>query len=329
MRNPWISCIVATVALAPALAGAADLKRRTFLFVYGGAVTGLKAGEAARVWLPVARTNGDQDVEVVDQIVPGQVSVTFDERGENELLFFRATAGDDGVIPFSVAYRVTRHEVAEATSASWANDSRYLRTDALVPVGGKPARVMLAGKAMPPGEFERGRVLYDLVDDYMRYGKDKPGWGRGDAEWACESGFGNCTDFHSLFISLSRFLNIPAKFEMGFAIPAGQGGRGTGDVPGYHCWAKFKPAGHGWVPVDISEAKKDPTRREYYFGRLDENRMMFSSGRDLQLVPRQAGPPVNYLVYPYIEVNGKPYPQEKIRREFTYRDLEPVSIRVK
>ena len=136
-------------------------------------------------------------------------------------------------------------------------------------------------------------------------------------------------DFHILFISLSRSLNIQAKFEIGFAIPRVHGAAATGNVPGYHCWAKFKPAGHGWVPVDISEAKKNPVRRDYYFGRLDENRVMFSSGRDLQLVPRQAGPPINFLVYPYVEVNGKPYPQEKTRREFTYRDLESGGSRAK
>jgi hypothetical protein len=55
------------------------------------------------------------------------------------------------------------------------------------------------------------------------------------------------------------------------------------------------------VPVDASEAAKDPSRREYFFGAHDENRVEFSRGRDLVLNPPQAGEPLNYFVYPYAE----------------------------
>jgi hypothetical protein len=63
----------------------------------------------------------------------------------------------------------------------------------------------------------------------------------------------------------------------------------------------------GWIPVDASEASKDPSRREYFFGAHDENRVEFSRGRDLILKPAQQGEPLNYFVYPYVEVDGKPY----------------------
>ena len=38
--------------------------KRTFVFTYSGAVTGLKPGEKARVWLPVPPTNEDQEVKL-------------------------------------------------------------------------------------------------------------------------------------------------------------------------------------------------------------------------------------------------------------------------
>ena len=57
----------------------------------------------------------------------------------------------------------------------------------------------------------------------MKYSKEGKGWGQGDSVWACDSKFGNCTDFHSLFISLARGNKIPAKFEMGFPIPPKRG----------------------------------------------------------------------------------------------------------
>ena len=120
-----------------------------------------------------------------------------------------------------------------------------------------------------------------------------------------------------MFISLARSKEIPAKFEMGFPLPEA---RGQGDIAGYHCWAKFKPKGKGWIPVDISEANKNPKMRDYYFGNLTEDRVTFSLGRDIALVPKQEGELLNFFVYPYVEVDGKPYPVEKVKRKFTYKD---------
>ena len=33
--------------------------------------------------------------------------------------------------------------------------------------------------------------------------------------------------------------------------------------------------------------------------------MQFSTGRDITLSPKQDGAPLNYFVYPYVEVDGK------------------------
>ena len=94
-----------------------------------------------------------------------------------------------------------------------------------------------------------------------------------------------------------------------------------GEIPGYHCWAWFKPEGHTWIPVDISEASKVPAMKEYYFGNLTENRIAFSNGRDLTLVPKQSGPALNFFIYPYVEVDGKPYADDKTKRRFEFEDV--------
>jgi hypothetical protein len=112
---------------------------------------------------------------------------------------------------------------------------------------------------------------------------------------------------------------VPAKFEIGFGLPSK---RGEGEIGGYHCWAFFRVENR-WVPVDISEANKDPARREYYFGNLTEDRVTFSTGRDIELVPSQAGRPINFFVYPHVEVDGKEWPQAKIEKRFGYRDVPP------
>jgi transglutaminase-like putative cysteine protease len=199
--------------------------------------------------------------------------------------------------------------------------ARYLEADSRVPVGG-PALQLVKGKALPADQMAVARVLYDSVNGSMRYSKDGIGWGNGDVVWACENRYGNCTDFHSVFIALARAQKIPAKFEIGFPLPEK---RGSGEVTGYHCWAKFRPEGKGWVPVDISEANQNVALRDYCFGNLTENRILFSTGRDIDLVPKQSGGPLNFFIFPYVEVDGQPYPASRVTRRFTYEDVTEPS----
>jgi uncharacterized protein (TIGR03000 family) len=293
-------------------------KHRTFLFTYAGAVTGLKAGDKARVWLPVPPTNEDQVVSREAQDLPADVKEGKDPLYGNAMLSFEAAADKDGNIPFSVTYQVKRREVQGAEKGGDAAlVKRFLEPDKLVPIEGKPLE-LLKGRPLPKDPDGAAKVLYDVVDSHMKYDKTGTGWGRGDSVWACDSGRGNCSDFHSLFISLARANKIPAKFEIGFGLPPQ---RGAGDVTGYHCWAWFRDD-KGWVPVDISEANKDPKMKDYYFGNLTENRVVFSTGRDLTLSPKQDGEPVNFLIYPYVEVGGKPYPAEKVKAKFSYKDVQ-------
>jgi uncharacterized protein (TIGR03000 family) len=298
----------------------AAAKERTFLFTYAGTVTGLTPGEKARVWLPVPPTTDDQVVKRESQELPPGPKEGKDPQYGNAMLSFEAAADKEGNVPFSVTYRVTRHEVKGAEKDKGDDElvKRFLQPDKLVPVEGKPLD-LLKGQDLPKDATAAAKVMYDVVDGHMKYDKTGTGWGRGDSVWACDSKRGNCTDFHSLFISLARANKIPAKFEIGFGLPPQ---RGAGDVAGYHCWAWFRPDAKGWVPVDISEANKDPKMKEYYFGNLTEDRVVFSTGRDLTLAPKQDGDPLNYFIYPYVEVGGKPYAADKVKRKFSYKDVE-------
>ena len=78
--------------------------------------------------------------------------------------------------------------------------------------------------------------------------------------------------------------------------------------------------GYGWIPVDASEAWKNPDKREYFFGAHDVNRVQFTRGRDIDLAPKQSGPALNFSVYPYAEMAGKPF--EGMKTEIAFRDLE-------
>jgi transglutaminase-like putative cysteine protease len=165
------------------------------------------------------------------------------------------------------------------------------------------------------------RAIYNHIVATVKYDKTGKGWGRGDIYYACDARRGNCTDFHAIFIGYARAMGIPARFAIGFPLP---GDRGAGQIAGYHCWAEFYAQGIGWVPVDASEAAKNPGKREYFFGAHDENRVELSKGRDVVLTPRQQGEPLNYFVYPYAEVDGKEY--TAIDTRYSYHDVADGAV---
>jgi transglutaminase-like putative cysteine protease len=299
-------------------------KVRTFLFTYSARVTGLPPGKEARIWLPLPPSNAEQEVKIESKELPGKEEIGTDPTYGNKILYVEGKADAAGTIPVSITYLVTRKEVKtdfkrriEDTEVLY----RYLRPDALGPIGGKPLSLVPV-LDVPTDQLAAGKMFYDAVNNHMKYSKEGKGWGRGDAVWACDSKFGNCSDFHSLFISLARTHKIPAKFEMGFPLPPK---RGAGDIGGYHCWAWFRPSGKGWVPVDISEANKEPKLRDYYFGNLTEDRVAFSTGRDIELSPKQDGEKLNFFIYPHVEVDGKPYDASKVTRKFSFKDVHDLA----
>ena len=155
----------------------------------------------------------------------------------------------------------------------------------------------------------------EVVGAYIKSKNDKTKadytFGNGNSQYACDIGVGNCTDYHSYFMSLCRTLDIPARFHMGFSIPKKEG-ENEGKVGGYHCWADYYTEGKGWSPVDISEADKDPSKSDYFFGTVNENRVEFTVGRDFKL--KNNNSIVNFFVYPIVK--GTDY-----TKSFYYKNL--------
>jgi plastocyanin len=291
---------------------------RTFRFTYGAALTEISPGTKVRVWIPMAVSNHDQEVSLESTTLPATFQETTESKFGNKVIYFEATADQNGEVPMEVVYRVTRREVSKANYEPATGDfEKWLEASSLVPNSERLRKVVLGDSSTDGETIDVARRIYDGVGDHMKYDKpaDQPGWGNGDAVWACDRRFGNCTDFHSLFMSSARSLKIPSRFEIGFPIPETIG---SGDVGGYHCWAKFL-SDEKWVPVDISEADKNPEMKDYYFGNLTKDRVTFSVGRDLELQPAPAAGPINYLAYPYAEIDGKPH--KKFRKAFKYEDI--------
>jgi transglutaminase-like putative cysteine protease len=314
-------------ALALSLAAHAQ-KERHFAFHYAFTVKNVPAGSQVRIWFPQAHSDAYQSITVLAKDGDLKLRSTEDPEYGNALLLAEDAKSARSDYKFAVDYDVVRREHvtlvngklapgARSESVPQLTLARYLQADRLVPTTGLPAQLAAEQTKSATTQLEKARAIYDYVFTTMRYDKSGTGWGHGDTLWACDSKRGNCTDFHSVFMSMARSQKIPARFEIGFPLPAD---KHTAEVPGYHCWAEFYVDQMGWIPIDISEAWKHQEKRDYFFGAHDVNRVQFTLGRDLKLSPAQAGPPLNYFIYPYVEVDGKEYPNVSI--DFSFRDVE-------
>jgi transglutaminase-like putative cysteine protease len=309
---------------------AADAPRsRDFALTYSARIGELPAGaHRVEIWLPYPASDGNQEVTVAAVSAPAVYGVVKEPRFGNSILHLSVTDPRERELTVEMKVRVRRREYlrrdfaggadrapAAVPAATAGEIAGWLRPDRLVPLDERIRKLAAEVTQGRRGDLEKARAIYDYVVETMSYDKTGTGWGNGDIYWACDAKRGNCTDFHALFIGLARAVGIPAKFEIGLPLPEA---RGQGEIGGYHCWAEFYLAGYGWVPVDASEARKNPGKRSYFFGALDENRVQFTVGRDLVLAPRQAGAPLNYFIYPYVEVDGQPF--AKVVKGFSYQD---------
>lgn len=311
---------------APTLPGS---RTRHFEFVYEASVKEAPAGAASvDLWLPVADDTPFQQVELRELTAPAGHAVAVEPTLGNKIFHVRVPASS---LPLNVrmTYDVVRREQKtdaardSGAALSAADRTRFLADSKLVPVGARATELAGGFRPQAGGAVGAAREIYDHVLAKMRYSKEGSGWGTGSTEWACTAGYGNCTDFHAYFMSLARTNGMPARFLMGVPLPED---KSEGEIGGYHCWAEFFAEGKGWIPVDISEADKvvdsRPDMVEFYFGGLTADRVEFTTGRDVPLVPAAKAGNRNFFIYPYCEIDGNEAPKEAVTRRFSFRDVK-------
>jgi transglutaminase-like putative cysteine protease len=255
----------------------------------------------AKVWIPIAQSDKFQEIEIKRMKIYGKDEIIKEKEYGNKILFLELNQ-DHSNKKVKITYQVKRKEKSAYTEEN-LNINKYLNENVLMPVGTDRFKEIVAEATegmQNDNKLIQARAIYDYIIDNMRYAKNEK-YGTGDAVYACDSKTGNCTEFHSLFISLARTANIPARFAIGAGIPSD---RDEGGINGYHCWAEFY-AEDKWWPVDISEGNKYTALATYYFGRHPANRIEFTKGRDLRIEPAPLSSPVKFMAYPIFEVDGK------------------------
>src|SRR5947199_8093805 len=318
----------ATAALGADSSGRDAVGARRGRRAYEARLTPPTGPERVELWLPLPREE-KQAVRELKLTGTGGVTVMRLPESADRVAWVRVEKPHEPVV-LGITALVTRQELHTPVSASRALVADVDLAAYAAELGGSPsvqindeiraiARRETAGK---PTIVAQAHALYGWVFDHMQYDKSVPGWGLGDIPYCLKIGKGNCTDFHTLFIGLARASGIPARWNIGFPLAYGDGSdHAAQDVAGYHCWAEFYAPGAGWVPVDISEARKHPELKDYFFGSLSGNRILLTRARDLPLEPDPRGKRLNYLVYPVARADGQDLPGVS----WTFRYVEGAS----
>jgi len=322
---------------------------RSFTFTYSVNLESSN-GEKLELWFPVPQTN---EVQTISNLVIDTQGLSYEIKDEekhgNKYVYIYSKNGTMSSKTVTMMFDAIRyeHQNVKYTSISPEN---YLNPSSMVPTGrvfsniikdnnlnnnnirglyefvlsrmhyGKPKSTDSEYYSSPwlnaNDKYGMKSVSRDaVVNLYKKAKKTKSNYtfGNGNSIYACDIGVGNCTDYHSYFMSLSRTMNIPARFHMGFLIPYNKKGK----VDGYHCWADYYNLNEGWYPVDISEADKDSNRIDYFFGTVCKNRLEMIVGRDFKLEGYEDNP-VNLFIYPLLEISDKE--SDVSKKFFTYKN---------
>ena len=323
---------------------------RSFNFVYSVEVESTN-NKKLELWIPIPKSS---EVQAISNLVIDADDLNYtiedEEKFGNKYLYINHPKGTKDSKVVNVSFDVLRKEHSNVNYSD-VNSDIYLSSTSMIPVGGvfnkivkennlskndmkgvyeyvlngmhygKPKSVDNIYYKDPwltsDGEYGMRKVSRDEVVSLYKYAKSTKGnytFGNGNSMYACDIGVGNCTDYHSYFISLSRTLASPARFHMGFPIPDGEEGK----VKGYHCWADYFVEGEGWYPVDISEADKAPEKAEYFFGTVDKDRVEMMVGRDFKL-KGYGDQYVNLFIYPLMEVSD--VKSDAFEKSFKYKNI--------
>ncbi|MBT8310010.1 MAG: transglutaminase domain-containing protein, partial [Flavobacteriaceae bacterium] len=174
--------------------------------------------ESAQLWIPLAQTDDFQTVTLQPIEAPVEHQILEEKEYGNSILYIKLLPEHSGT-KLKLVYDVTRKEKKPYEEDSWPE--RYLNPSLFMPVGDrfKVLADSIIGDKSKDGTIMQARALYDYVIENMSY-KKAGKYGTGDSVYACDALSGNCTEFHSLFISLARSAEIPSRFAVGASIPS-------------------------------------------------------------------------------------------------------------
>jgi hypothetical protein len=224
----------------------------------------------AKVWLALPPDLPNQEVKI-KSITPPPLK-EFKE-GSNTIAYFELDKAED----IRINMKVIRHEVNGPQRGEVSQ--KEIESEPFIEVNEEVRNRALEIVGDIKDKEKQARILFIWVRDNMKYKHPPKVWGNLSA---LQSKRGDCGSSSFLFASFCRALKIPARVVFGRVVR--EGGQSTP-----HAWAECYI--EGWLPVDCTMAKDVkklffsasdyfgiPHDPDYYFGNLDDKRLVYSLG---------------------------------------------------
>ena len=254
-------------------------------------------GRTIRAWLPIPRHYPFQDSFrlLASSVPPKHVD---DPESPIRSVYLEQTAIEDQPTIFSIEYEYQARAVRFALQPGKVNvcDPEDPRLKPFISEGPHVAFTAgmreLAGRiaGQESNPLVRARKYYEWIAENIRYSfATEYSTIRNLGEYCRTNGYGDCGQEALLFITLCRLSGIPARWQSGWSIFPG--------AQTIHDWAEIYLEPAGWIAVDpymgiyamqYAESLTPDQRRQvrdFYFGGLDQFRMIANSDHSRHLYP--------------------------------------------
>jgi hypothetical protein len=360
----WTFAMLAAAALAtclaetPAPAGDAGLDTKAFHARHELTVNLPKNAKLAQIWFTLPQESAQEKISNFKLDTTAAWRKVKDSEG-NEYVYVELRDPKTEKFQLVYTFDVVRSEVKTMpdpkksrplSDAERQKFAKHLEPNKYVVINDEIRKLASQIVGAEQNPVVAARKIYDWVLDHIEYWVKDPknlkASAEGSTQYCLTTRTGNCTDFHSLYASLTRAAGIPTQIVYGSLFKPELDSKDVDQS--YHCWIEFYAPGIGWVPLDVAIADifagkidlddknrtlvsrttatgydgPDQKLVDYYFGNLEARRVTWSRGRDLQLQPPPTGGPVNAMSRAYIEVDGKELPATQWTRKLTFKELK-------
>ncbi len=281
-----------------------SVKALTLNITYATEILKPPKKKGVNIWIPIPYHDFEQEVSDFSVISEIPYKTTEDSR-KNKMLFLKKETvkeGDRIVLKY-----ILRRKTSGIIEDTKDKPEKYLKPSEWEKWDENISKYVGYLVGNEKDSVKIGRKVYHAIIDHLKYIHEV--CGRGVSAITFEDRIGRCDEFHALFRSMMMYKKIPVKWEQGLALPYPSEMKKTGefeaDCINAHSWVRFYTGKNRWMPVDVSEGKRRPDIREFYFGNLVPNRIKFSTGRGITLNPPQKNI-MNTFPYTYMEAGGIP-----------------------